>query len=117
MKTFKKRRKFSREKSQRLALMNSLAREFFIHGKIKTTEAKAKESLSLVDKVITRAKKGDLHSYRILSKGFNKELVKKIVEEIAPKYKGVGGGYARVIKLGQRKSDGARMAILELVKK
>lgn len=116
MKKLKKGRKFSREKDQRSALMKSLAREFFIHERIKTTEAKAKESLSLVDGIITTAKKGDLHSRRILLKSFEKDLVKKIIEEIAPRYKEVNGGYARVVKLGQRPSDGARMAFLELTK-
>ena len=109
-----KGRKFSRERAQRKGLMKSLTRELFVHGKIKTTEAKAKESLSFVDKTITRAKKGDLHSYRILLKSFEKELVKRIIEEIAPKYKERKGGYSRVVKLGQRNSDGAKMAFLEL---
>ncbi len=111
-----KGRKFSREKDQRKPLEKSLAREFFIHGRIKTTESKAKESLSVVEKIITRAKKGDLHSRRILLEKFDPKLVKKIVEEIAPLYKNRKGGYARVIKLGARKSDGAKMAFLELVK-
>ena len=117
MKKLKKGRKFSREKDQKNALMNSLAREFFVRGKIKTTEAKARESLPIVEKIITRAKKGDLNSKRILLKNFDINLVKKIVENIAPKYKNINGGYARVIKLGQRKSDGAKMAFLELIKK
>lgn len=116
MKKLKKGRKFSREKDQRNALMRSLSREFFIHERIKTTEAKAKESLPIVDGIITTAKKGDLHSRRILLKSFEKDLVKKIVEEIAPRYKDISGGYARVVKLGQRPSDGARMAFLELIK-
>ncbi len=116
MKKLKKGRKFSREKDQRNALMKSLAREFFVHEKIKTTEAKAKESLSIVDKIITKAKKGDLNTRRILLKKFEKDLVKKIIEEIAPRYKDRTGGYSRIVKLGQRRSDGARMAFLELVK-
>ncbi len=115
MKKLKKGRKFSRESSQRKALMKSLAREFFLRGRIKTTESKAKESLPYVEKIITRGKKGDIHSRRILLKTFDKDIVKKIIDEIAPKYKERNGGYARVIKLGQRQSDGAKMAYLELV--
>ena len=79
-------------------------------------EAKAKEISALAEKFITRAKKQDLSSRRILAKYFSKNLVKKLVEEIAPRYKERKGGYTRIIKLGPRKSDGARMAIIELVK-
>ncbi len=116
MSNLKRTRKFSRESAQRKALKKSLAREFFIHGRIKTTESKAKESLSVLEKIITRAKKGDLNSRRILLKTFEPKLVKKIMEEIAPKYEKRNGGCVRIIKLGQRKSDGAKMAFLELIK-
>lgn len=115
MKKLKKGRKFGREKGQKDALMKSLARELFIRGKIKTTEAKAKESLSLAENMITKAKKGDLHSRRILLKMFDKKLTEKLIGEIAPKYKERNGGCVRIIKTGQRPSDGARMAILELI--
>ncbi|MEA3344369.1 MAG: 50S ribosomal protein L17 [Patescibacteria group bacterium] len=115
MKKLKKGRKFSREKDQRKALLKSLARSLFLHKKIKTTEAKAKEVSGVAEKFITRGKKQDLASRRILAKYFSKDLVKKIVDDIAPKYKSRPGGYTRIIKLGQRKSDGAKMAIIELV--
>ncbi|GAG37057.1 unnamed protein product, partial [marine sediment metagenome] len=111
----KQGRKLSREKDQRKALLKSLARAIFIHKKIKTTEAKAKEVSMFAEKCITRAKKGDLSSRRILVKYFSKDLVKKLMDEIAPKYKDRKGGYTRIIKLGPRKSDGAKMAIIELV--
>jgi large subunit ribosomal protein L17 len=115
MKKLKKGRKFSREKDQRKALLKSLSRSLFLREKIKTTEAKAKELSSFAEKLITRAKKQDLASRRILAKYFSEDLVKKIVDKIAPKYKNRPGGYTRVIKIGQRKSDGAKMAIIELV--
>ena len=83
-----KGRILSRPKNQRKALLRNLANSLFLHGKIKTTEAKAKEL----------------------------PVVKKLVTEIAPQYKARQGGYTRIMKLGPRKSDGARMAIIELVK-
>ena len=87
-----------------------------MNERIKTTEAKAKELSSFAEKLITRAKKGDLASRRILARYFSKSLVKKLVDEIGPRYKKRGGGYTRIIKLGPRKSDGAKMSIIELVK-
>lgn len=116
MRKLKQGRKLSRKKDQRKALLKSLASAIFLHKKIKTTEAKAKEVSSFAEKCITRAKKGDLSSRRILVKYFSKDLVKKLIDEIAPKYKDRKGGYTRIIKLGPRKSDGAKMAIIELVK-
>ena len=115
MKKLKSGRKFSRKKSQREALKKSLARSLFLHGKMKTTEAKAKEISSYAQKMITKGKKNDISSRRILAKYFSKDLVKKLVDEIAPKYKERKGGYVRIIKLGPRKSDGAKMAIIELI--
>ncbi len=115
MKKLKKGRKLSRKKDQRNALKKSVTRSLFVHGRIKTTEAKAKEFSGFAEKVITRAKKGDLHSRKILLKSFEKPLVKKIVEEIAPKYKTRNGGYTRIVKIGQRKSDGSKIVLLELV--
>ena len=116
MRKLKQGRKLSRKRNQRKALLKSLAGAIFLHEKIKTTEAKAKEVSSFAEKCITRAKKGDLSSRRILAKYFSKDLVKKLVDEIGPKYKDRKGGYTRIIKLGPRKSDGAKMAIIELVK-
>jgi len=115
MKKLKQGRKLSRKRDQRKALLKSLARALFIHGKIKTTQAKAKESSKFAEKCITRAKKGDISSRRILAKYFSPTLVKKLVDEIGPKYKTRKGGYTRIIKIGPRKSDGAKIAIIELV--
>jgi len=115
MKKLKKGRKLSRKRNQRKALLKSLARALFLKGKMKTTQAKAKEVSRFVEKCITRSKKGDLASRRILTRYFSKDLVKKLIDEIGPKYKERKGGYTRIIKLGPRKSDGAKMTVIELV--
>jgi len=116
----KKGRKLSRKRNQRRALLKSLASALILNEKIKTTEAKAKETSSFVEKQITRAIKeqrvGGVQARRILAKFFPKKIIKKLVNEIAPRYKERKGGYTRIIKLGQRKLDGARMAIIELIK-
>ncbi len=116
MANLKKGRKLSRTSDQRDALLKSLSRSLFLKERIKTTEAKAKEVSVFAEKIITRAKKGGLNSTKFLSEIFDKKTVQKISSDIAPKYKERPGGYSRVIKLGQRKSDGAKMAIIELVK-
>ncbi|GAI30208.1 unnamed protein product [marine sediment metagenome] len=116
MRKLKKGRKLSRKRDQRKALLKSLARTLILNEKIKTTEKKAKEASKLVEKSITRAKKRNLASRRLLAKQFSPKIVKKLVDEIAPKYKERKGGYTRIIKLGPRKSDGAKMVIIELVK-
>ncbi|MDO8524207.1 MAG: 50S ribosomal protein L17 [bacterium] len=112
----KQGRKFHREKDQRRALIKSLMRELFIREKIKTTEAKAKEIRRFIERAITKAKAGDLSSRRYLLKYLSPMVAKKVIEDIAPRYKIREGGYTRVIKLEARKSDGSKMAIIELVK-
>jgi large subunit ribosomal protein L17 len=111
------KRKFGRTKTQKTALMNSLALNLIVRGKIKTTEPKAKELRPFIEKIVTRAKKDTLASRKfITSKLINrKRETKKLFEVIAPKYKDQNGGYTRVLKLGVRKSDGAKMAIIEFV--
>jgi len=120
MKHFKKGRKFNRERDQRKALLKSLVSALIMKEKIKTTEAKAKEASRLVEKFITKAKKGDLASKRFLARFFTQKIIKKLVEDIAKRYisgdKERKGGYTRIIKFGPRKTDGARMALLELIK-
>jgi large subunit ribosomal protein L17 len=115
MKHQKKGRKFGRKKSGREALMRLLAKNFVEHEKIKTTEAKAKELRPLVEKMITRAKAGSLASRRILAAKVGKDSAKKLVDEIAPKYKNRKGGYTRIVKLGVRAGDASKMAFIELV--
>jgi large subunit ribosomal protein L17 len=116
MRKRKKGRKLNRERDQRKALLRELSRALLLQERIKTTEAKAKETSRLVEKAITKAKKGDLASKRVLLKSFSNKMVRKLVEDIAPRYKTRKGGYTRILKLGPRKSDGAKMAQIELVK-
>ncbi|MCX6719734.1 MAG: 50S ribosomal protein L17 [Candidatus Staskawiczbacteria bacterium] len=100
----------------RKALLRVLVNNFLLHEKIKTTEAKAKELRSIAEKMITRAKDINLANRRLLSASLTPKLTKKIIEDIAPKYKDRQGGYTRIMKLGPRNSDGAKMVIIELVK-
>ena len=100
----------------RKALFRVLVNNFFMQEKIKTTEAKAKELRSIAEKMITKAKKGDLANRRLLAQDLTPVMTKKIMSEIAPRYLERQGGYTRIIKLGPRNSDGAHMAIIELVK-
>ncbi|MDD5098324.1 MAG: 50S ribosomal protein L17 [Candidatus Pacebacteria bacterium] len=115
MKKLQKGRRFHRERGQRIALLKTLASSLILKGKIKTTEAKAKELSPFVQKKITRAKIGDLASRKILLGYFSEKVVKKLMDEVAPKYKERKGGYSRIVKAGIRKSDSSNMAIIELV--
>ncbi|MBP7006490.1 MAG: 50S ribosomal protein L17 [Candidatus Pacebacteria bacterium] len=111
------KRKFGRTKNLRNALLKSLALSLIMRGKIKTTEAKAKELKPYVEKMITVAKKNTQAGKRITASKMynNKKLVKKLFDEVAPKYADRKGGYIRIIKLGVRKSDSAKMAQIEFV--
>lgn len=111
------KRKFGKERKVRNAMMNSLALNLIVREKIKTTEPKAKELRPFMEKLVTSAKKGDMATRRlIISKLANRRPeVKKLFEVIAPKYIDRKGGYTRVLKLGARISDGAKMAIIEFV--
>ena len=110
-----KGRILSRPKNQRVALLRTLATSLFLHGKIKTTEAKAKELRVVAEKMITRAKDKTVSNRRILAQSLSPVTVKKLVDEIAPLYVKRQGGYTRIIKMGPRKSDGANMVFIELV--
>lgn len=118
MRHHNKNRKFGRKKNVRAALMKGLALSLINHGRIKTTEAKAKELRPFIEKLVTRAKSSDLASRRItISRLMNRAPeTKKLFEEIAPKFKDVSGGYTRILKLPPRISDGAKMALIEFVK-
>mgnify|MGYP001595484163 FL=1 len=111
------KRKFGRVRKVRNALINSLALNLIVRGKIKTTLPKAKEVRPFIEKLVTRAKRGDMATRRlIISSLSNRRIeVKKLFEVIAPKYADRKGGYTRVLKLGTRISDGAQMAIIEFV--
>jgi len=108
--------KLGRSSDHRDLMLRNLVTATIKHGKIQTTVAKAKETKSLVDKMITLAKRGDLAAYRqALSYMTDETVVKDLFEKIAPKYAERQGGYTRVIRTMPRKGDGAPMAILELV--
>jgi large subunit ribosomal protein L17 len=109
--------KFSRKSGPRKALMKTWVGSLFLRERITTTEAKAKEFRRFAERFLTKAKKGDLTATRYLLRYLPPRIVKKLVEEIAPKYQTRNGGYTRIIKLGTRRSDNARMAIIELVEK
>ncbi len=115
MKHLKRGRKLGRERDVRRALMKSLASSFFMLGKIRTTEAKAKELRPWAEKFITRAKNPTLFNQRILRRYFADKVVKKILA-YGQEHVDRPGGYTRIIKIGPRKSDGAKMAFLEMVK-
>jgi large subunit ribosomal protein L17 len=113
----KTRNKLSRSASHRKALFMNLSRQVIDHERIKTTEAKAKAVKPEVEKLITLAKRGDLHARRqaLAALGQDKFVVYKLFEEIAPRYEDRDGGYTRILKLGPRKSDATEMVYLELV--
>ena len=116
MRKLNKGRIFSRPKNQRTALFRTLATSLFMHGKITTTEAKAKELRSVAEKMISRARDNKMSDKRVLAQSLGPQVLKKLTLEIAPKYAKRPGGYTRIAKLGPRKSDGAKMVIIELVK-
>ncbi|MEW6654240.1 MAG: 50S ribosomal protein L17 [Bacteroidota bacterium] len=111
-----KGRKLGRTASHRAATLRLLATALFKHKKIKTTLAKAKELKKFAEPMITRAKNDSVHARRIIAADINdKALVKELFTEIVTKIGDRPGGYTRVVRLGQRKGDGAEMAVIELV--
>ena len=113
----KTRHKLSRDKAHRKALLKNLSRQLIEHERIRTSQAKAKAVKPEVERMITLAKRGDLHARRqLLSRlGQDKFIVHKLVEEIAPRYSERPGGYTRNVKLGPRRSDSTEMVFIELV--
>lgn len=111
-----KGRKLRRTTSHRRALLRNLITSFFERERLKTTLAKAKEARPLAEKMITRAKENTLHARRLALRFLSKEsAVKKLFEEIGPRFKERQGGYTRIVKLGLRMGDGSKMAMLELL--
>ena len=109
-------RALRRTSEQKLALMRNLATSLIEQGAIETTEAKAKELRPFVEKLITKARNGTLHSRRLAARHVQKrEAADKLFQEIGPKYATRSGGYTRILKTGHRKGDGADMARIELV--
>jgi large subunit ribosomal protein L17 len=111
------RNQLSRSPSHRKLLLRNLCKEVIDHERIRTTEAKAKAVRPEVERLITLAKRGDLHARRqaLSSLGQDKFVVHKLFEEVAPRYADRPGGYTRILKLGPRRSDATEMVYLELV--
>lgn len=109
-------RRFKKDINQRKALFRGLMRSLIIHEGIKTTEAKAKAIKGQFEKYITKARKGEVSRYHLL-KHLPKESVDKLIEDIGPRFENRSGGYTRIIKLGNRTKDNARMVLLELIEK
>lgn len=109
-------RKLNRTAAHRKAMLSNLAVSLLDKERVTTTGAKAKEVRSVVERLITYGKKGTLHAIRLAARKINdKDVLKKLFDDIAPGYKDREGGYTRVIKLKERKGDNAEMSIIELV--
>ncbi|WP_019394044.1 50S ribosomal protein L17 [Priestia filamentosa] len=116
--------KLGRTSAQRKALLRDLATDLIISERIETTEPKAKELKSVVEKLITLGKRGDLHARRqvaayirheVANEETGQDAVQKLFSDVATRYADRQGGYTRIMKLGPRRGDGAPMAIIELV--
>ncbi len=109
-------RKLGRSSAHRKAMLRNLVTDLLREGRITTTDTRAKEARRQAEKMITLAKRGDLHARRqVLAYVYDESVVTKLFEEIAPKYEDRQGGYTRILKLGPRKGDNAEMVFLELV--
>ena len=107
-------RKLGRTSSHRLATMRNMVSSLIEHGRIKTTDTKAKELRIVADKMVTLGKKGDLHARRRAMRTLRgKTIAKKLFDEIAPRFADVNGGYTRIIKFGRRPGDNALMSFIE----
>ncbi len=112
----KKGRGLSRSPSHRKALLRNMATSLFRHERISTTTAKAKELRPYAERLITLAKRGDLHARRLAGRRIaDREVLGKLFDDLGPRYTERPGGYTRILKLGTRKGDGADMALIELV--
>lgn len=111
-------RKLGRTWEHRKALFRNMAKSLIVHGKIKTTESKAKELRKVADKLITLALRNDLHSRRLAYKVLGDHaLVKTLFDEVGPRFSGVAGGYTRIVKMGlPRRGDNAPMAFIEFTR-
>ena len=116
MRHLKKGRHLHRKSSHRKALLCNLAVSILINGRVQTTEAKAKEVRGLVDRIITWGKRGDIHARRLAARQVrSRTIVKKVFDELAPRYRDRPGGYTRIMKIGHRHGDNAPVVIMELV--
>jgi large subunit ribosomal protein L17 len=111
-----KGRQLSRTSSHRRALLNNMATSLFEHGRVVTTEAKAKELRPFAEKLITLARRGDLHARRLVQRKIkDRETLSRLFSEIGPRFAARPGGYTRILKLGHREGDGADIARIELL--
>ncbi|MBT9173362.1 MAG: 50S ribosomal protein L17 [Syntrophomonadaceae bacterium] len=109
-------RKFDRRSGHRRAMLRNLTTSIILHGKIATTEAKAKQVRGIAEKMVTLGKRGDLHARRqVLAYLLDETAAKKLFEEIAPRYSERPGGYTRLLKIGMRRGDAAAVAVLEFI--
>ena len=109
-------RKLGRPSAHRRSMLRNLVTDLFKNERIQTTEMRAKEARKIAEKMITLAKKGDLHSRRqVLGYIFDEDVVSKLFNDIAPKYEDRQGGYTRILKLGPRRGDSAEAVFLELI--
>jgi len=114
----KKKKTLGRNTKQRKALFKNLIQSLIIHEEIKTTEAKAKAIRRVVEKLVKKAKKGSLHVRRqILAFLPKKQAAHKLVDEIAPRFGKISGGFVRIMRLGKRRGDNATMVKMEFVKR
>ena len=113
----KKKQKLSKSVSQRKALIRSMVRSLLISERIKVITRRAKSLSSAVERLITFAKRGDLHSKRVAYSFLQDHLlVKRLFEDIAPRFNKISGGYTRIIHLGKRKGDNAELSVIEFTK-
>ena len=111
-----KGRQLSRTSSHRRALLNNMAASLFEHGRVVTTEAKAKELRPFAERLITLARRGDLHARRLVERRIkDRDTLGKLFSEIGPRFAARPGGYTRILKLGHRPGDGADIARIELL--
>ena len=119
MRHLNKGRKLNRTSSHRKALLSNLASSFIMHKRIITTEPKAKELRRFVDRLVTYAKKGDIHGRRLIQKRIHgkqsKEIANILMHDIAPNYTNRLGGYTRMIKINNRKNDNAPISLIEFI--
>ena len=112
----KRGRKLNRTASHRKAMLNNMATSLFTNGKVRTTVPKAKELRGVAERLISFAKRGDLHARRqVLRRIQNKVVLTKLFEEIGPSFADRGGGYTRILKLGPRRGDSSELCLIELV--
>jgi large subunit ribosomal protein L17 len=111
-----KGRQLSRTSTHRRALLNNMATSLFAHGRVVTTEAKAKELRPFAEKLITLARRGDLHAMRLVERNIKDRAVReRLFKDIGPRFASRPGGYTRILKMGHRPGDGADVARIELL--